>query len=269
MSPLKRRCFKACCDICGLVHWSVPKQFLVAKKAISKNWKHFSEPCSWIQIMKCVCVCVCVCKGVTLVRRQSLCLPSLLWDDCASCPFSRSLFQPGSRHHRSQLSKTVPKSPGLSCQLCKEALATISDKEEGNHSLTRRTETRGLLCLFLSRKERNPREVWTVLRVKWCLQTHPCPGGAGSRLQLGRASQTTDGGSGVHGRGGSGELGLEESGPAERQWSWCGQDGQAPCTLEPVPVDSHGAGADVPGPRGWARTPVQGPLLQRRCFFFF
>ncbi|CAI9170936.1 unnamed protein product [Rangifer tarandus platyrhynchus] len=75
----------------------------------------------------------------------------------------------------------------------------------------------------------------------------PRADGAGRRRKP--ASQTTDGGSGVCGRGGSGEQGLEVSGPAERQWSRCGQDGRAPCTLEPVPVDSHEAGADVPGPR--------------------
>lgn len=71
MSPLKWRRFKAHSDFWGLVHWSFPKQFLVAERAVpNSSWKHFSEPCSWIQIITCVCLCVCtcvcVCGGVTL-----------------------------------------------------------------------------------------------------------------------------------------------------------------------------------------------------------
>lgn len=122
----------------------------------------------------------------------------------------------------------------------------------------------GSYAYFWRERRKIPWEVWTVLSVKWYLPTRSRPGGAESWLWSGHASQTrrarrrTDGQSGVRGRGGSGEPGLKESGPAERQSSRCGQDRRDPRTREPVRVCSRGAELG---------TPVQGLLLQRLFVF--
>lgn len=133
IKALQRRC-----DFCGLVLWSFPKQFLVAEKAVSKSsWKHFSEPCSWIQIITCACLCVCVWVSVCVWRHDS-----------------------ATGHSRPKRPLKAAASTASSVRGLQPPSPT---KQEGNHSLTRRKKREGSYAYFWRERREDPGEVWTVL----------------------------------------------------------------------------------------------------------
>lgn len=103
----------------------------------------------------------------------------------------------------------------------------------------------GFLCLFLARKEKNPlgglnssqcEVIFTNTLPPWRRRKLTL---VGTCLADTAACRAAHGRSGVRGRGGSGEPGLKESGPAERQSSRCGKTGglparESPCLSAPV-----------------------------------
>lgn len=234
IKALQRRC-----DFCGLVLWSFPKQFLVAERAVSKSsWKHFSEPCSWIQIITCACLCVCVSVCVCVEAR--LC-------------------------HRSQPSKTASKSRGLNCQLCEGTPATIPDKTGGKPQPYSEEETGGFLCLFLARKERRPRgglnsSVWSDIY-------HHAPALAAQKADFGRDVPRGHGVPGGARTDGAGSA----AGAAAGSRAW--RKAALRSTVAPGEGRTGGlrhAGARAcPLPRGWARSAHARTALQCLCLFFF